>query len=355
MARTRAQSLRSTGVVVPEDAFFMSFRLSNGNDVIGLAARGMHHEHHHAVPQANGLEARLAIRTAFILAANREAREDRLGANEIKAMLGEIGEAFFFVVANHGQIVDATYKKVKQIAGAFFILDIARVPGIIRPSLQKTGIGFDSPERRRMYRHYRNTAVFSRPQQHGKPYGRVVREGTSPAGSFVRSVNPHGLALPRLNSEQARLLTSIRSHAMKQTTSPGAPAPVPPIEAASSADGLTDKQIDAFFAQMKNTEPLLDAADVDRIDAEFHQRRRDRRAALLILTKPGAWLDRCVAKDRKFALVAAELFLCINEEKLYSMLNDLMIESKARLMAALSVREDMGEVLAEARKEAGAA
>jgi hypothetical protein len=123
MARARAQSAQSTGVVVPEDAFFMSFRLLNGNDVIGLAARGMRHEHHHAVPQANGLEARLAIRiVAFILAANREARENRLGANEINAMPGEIGEAFFFVVADHGKIDDAIYKKVKQIAGAFFIL-----------------------------------------------------------------------------------------------------------------------------------------------------------------------------------------------------------------------------------------
>jgi hypothetical protein len=53
-------------------------------------------------------------------------------------MLGEIGEAFFFVVANHGQIVDATYKKVKQIAGAFFILDTARVPGIIREGAEHT-------------------------------------------------------------------------------------------------------------------------------------------------------------------------------------------------------------------------
>jgi hypothetical protein len=63
-------------------------------------------------------------------------------------------------------------------------------------------------------------AVFLRPQ-HGAPvFGRAVRGAARRAGSFARSVNPHGLALP-FDSGQARFKTLQRSIAMSQIT----PAP----------------------------------------------------------------------------------------------------------------------------------
>jgi hypothetical protein len=58
----------------------------------------------------------------------------------------------------------------------------------------------------------RNMAVFLRPQ-HGKPYGRAVREAARLAGSNARSVNPHGLAHP-FDSGQAGLQTLHWSIAM---------------------------------------------------------------------------------------------------------------------------------------------
>jgi hypothetical protein len=43
-----------------------------------------------------------------------------------------------------------------------------------------------------------------------KPYGRAVREGASPAGSYARFVNPHGLVHP-LDNGEARLKALHRS------------------------------------------------------------------------------------------------------------------------------------------------
>ena len=43
---------------------------------------------------------------------------------------------------------------------------------------------------------------------------------------------------------------------------------------------------DALFAQMEAKEPLLTCEDMDEIEAMWERQRRDRRAALMLLTKP---------------------------------------------------------------------
>jgi phage protein D len=81
MARTRGQSVRSTWVVGPVDAFFMSVCLSDRNDLVILAARGMHHKHHHTVPQPQGLHATLAVGVALVFARDGETREHCITAD----------------------------------------------------------------------------------------------------------------------------------------------------------------------------------------------------------------------------------------------------------------------------------
>jgi hypothetical protein len=53
----------------------MSVRLSDRNDVVILAARGMHHKHHHAVLQPQGLQATLGVGHALVFACDGETRE----------------------------------------------------------------------------------------------------------------------------------------------------------------------------------------------------------------------------------------------------------------------------------------
>ena len=55
-------------------------------------------------------------------------------------------------------------------------------------------VGFDSPVQRRTSRH--SCGFFIVRHIMATLYGRAVWEGPSPAGSFARSVNPHGSAHP---------------------------------------------------------------------------------------------------------------------------------------------------------------
>jgi hypothetical protein len=96
----------------------MFFRLSDGNDVICIAARGVYHENHDAIPNADGLKTHLATGVALVLTAHREARENLLSAHEIKSVLVDVLKTLGFVVTDHNQIVDAIFQKIKQIVGA---------------------------------------------------------------------------------------------------------------------------------------------------------------------------------------------------------------------------------------------
>jgi hypothetical protein len=69
--------------------------------------RGVHDENHNAIKKPQRLQAQFAVRVTPVFTRNRERREDRFAANEIKAVIADVGLALGFIVGNHCQIVDA--------------------------------------------------------------------------------------------------------------------------------------------------------------------------------------------------------------------------------------------------------
>ncbi len=129
---------------------------------------------------------------------------------------------------------------------------------------------------------------------------------------------------------------------------------------APSLDGLTDEQInampeddfcDALYASLQKQEALITCEQMDEIEQLWETERRSRRACLLMLTKPWAWLNEQVMNDREFALIAVQIMDIANTGKMYQGLADLMGTVSGWTMAALASRGDMSEVMAEARAD----
>lgn len=110
-----------------------------------------------------------------------------------------------------------------------------------------------------------------------------------------------------------------------------------------------DDFADALIAQMETKEPLLTCEDMDEIEAMWERQRRNRRAALVLLTKPWAWLNQQVTEDRGFAVAVAQIKMLADEVGLYEGLTEFMEAASVWSMVALASREDMSEVIEEAK------
>jgi hypothetical protein len=152
---------------------------------------------------------------------------------------------------------------------------------------------------------------------------------------------------------------------MSQTTTTRAPAHTPVQESSvKTLDDLTDEQIEALpmdefadklIARMKPQEALLTCEDMDEIEAMWERDKRNRRCTLALLTKPWEWLDQKISKDREFAVIVAQIKQYAEEEKFYKGMAELLGTAHVWAMVALSGREDMKEVIAEAKAQWGEA
>jgi hypothetical protein len=112
-----------------------------------------------------------------------------------------------------------------------------------------------------------------------------------------------------------------------------------------------DEFSDALFAKMEAAEPQLTCEDMDKIEAVWMSQKRDRRMALVMLTKPWAWLNQQVSKDRDFAKAVAEVEQYASRASLYKGLAEMMETAVVWCMLALAGREDMQELCNEAKAE----
>jgi hypothetical protein len=123
---------------------------------------------------------------------------------------------------------------------------------------------------------------------------------------------------------------------------------------------LTEEQIESLssdgfasglLAIVKDKKAILSCEDMDRIEAKWQSDKRLRRSALLLLTEPWECLAQRVSEDRKFAVIVALIMQYAREAKLYQCLAEMMETAHVWTMVALSGREDMKEVIAEAETE----
>ncbi|MDR0776764.1 MAG: hypothetical protein LBE81_09030 [Azonexus sp.] len=115
---------------------------------------------------------------------------------------------------------------------------------------------------------------------------------------------------------------------------------------------MTNDEIDALFAKMEAQGPLLTMENMDEIEAAWHSQRRGRRAALALLTKPWAQLCQQVIEDRDFAVTVAQVKMVADEAEMYKGLAELMKTASTWALMALASRDDMVEVIAEAKAAA---
>lgn len=110
---------------------------------------------------------------------------------------------------------------------------------------------------------------------------------------------------------------------------------------------------DAMMEQLEHSGPILSYEDVDAIERRWEDERQLRRSVFLMLTLPGSELREKVANDRAFAVSVARALPCVTEGNLYYKgIVDLMGAASARILVALSSREDMAAVMQEADAEA---
>lgn len=131
-----------------------------------------------------------------------------------------------------------------------------------------------------------------------------------------------------------------------------------PANLASVLDGMTEEAInamsaddscDAIYAKAENFGPVLTCEEMDNIEALWLKEKVNRRAALVMLTKPWAELNKMIIEDRGFAVAAAQVQILAKEVNLYKALAELMEAADMRIMLALASREDMVEVIEEAK------
>lgn len=75
--------------------------------MINVAARGVNDKNYDTVEQSQSLQPQFVVSVALVFTGNGEALKHRVAAYEVKAMLIDIGFTFYFIKADHYQIVDA--------------------------------------------------------------------------------------------------------------------------------------------------------------------------------------------------------------------------------------------------------
>lgn len=105
-----------------------------------------------------------------------------------------------------------------------------------------------------------------------------------------------------------------------------------------------------MVAQLRRAPVILSDEDVGSWERQFATTDMTRQMALLLLSRPGAWLIDEVEKDRDFAVQVAGLGECLDAyaEEL-GRLQYLVQCAHARAVAVLRGCEDREQLLAEAR------
>ncbi len=107
---------------------------------------------------------------------------------------------------------------------------------------------------------------------------------------------------------------------------------------------------DSLIAKLETEEASLTAEEMDIIEQFWRNDIANRRATLIMLTKPFSEIREQIENDRSFAVAAAAVFDCIEPDK-YQAIADLLSDAQRRLMGALACREDMQEIMKEAKEE----
>ena len=109
-----------------------------------------------------------------------------------------------------------------------------------------------------------------------------------------------------------------------------------------------DEFAEKITALAEHKGPALTVEDMDAVERVWETQMPMRRCALVMMTKPFAWLCEQVETDRHFALTVAEVYRALCDGAgFYQEVADLMTQTQAKMMLALCVREDMDALLAE--------
>lgn len=109
-----------------------------------------------------------------------------------------------------------------------------------------------------------------------------------------------------------------------------------------------DEFAEKITALAEHKGPALTVEDMDAVERVWETQMPMRRCALVMLTKPFAWLCEQVEADRDVALTVAEVHRALSEGAgFYQMVANLMEQALAQTMLALCTRADMDALLAE--------
>jgi hypothetical protein len=110
-----------------------------------------------------------------------------------------------------------------------------------------------------------------------------------------------------------------------------------------------DDFADAFFSRLESRGAQITRDEMKEVEEVLQRQRTARQCALALLSEPWSQLNKRVGEDRGFAVVVAEVMQYANEVELYSGLAGLMKTAGVWCMAALAGREDMAEIIKEAK------
>jgi len=106
---------------------------------------------------------------------------------------------------------------------------------------------------------------------------------------------------------------------------------------------------ESILVKLETEEAALTCEEMDIIEQFWRDDMRNRRCALVFLTKPFSEIREQIESDRGFAVCAAAAMDCIEPDR-YQTIANLLRDVQRRLMVAVACREDMEEVLEEAKE-----
>ncbi|MEW8042493.1 MAG: hypothetical protein AB2826_09690 [Candidatus Thiodiazotropha sp.] len=110
-----------------------------------------------------------------------------------------------------------------------------------------------------------------------------------------------------------------------------------------------DKFAKNLFDKLEAEGPVLTLDELEIFEDRLQENRVTRRTALVVLTKSFSEVQEMIEKDRDFAVATADVFNC-TDPGLYQATHDLLQNARIRMAGLLACRDDMEQVLEEAKR-----
>ncbi|MBT3038811.1 MAG: hypothetical protein KME37_07685 [Candidatus Thiodiazotropha sp. (ex Codakia orbicularis)] len=104
-----------------------------------------------------------------------------------------------------------------------------------------------------------------------------------------------------------------------------------------------------LFDKLEAEGPVFTLGELEIFEDRLQKNHATRRTALVVLTKSFSEVQEMIENDRDFAVATADVFNC-TDPGLYQATHDLLENARIRMAGLLACRDDMEQVIEEAKR-----